>query len=109
MSTTSLVKANIKKAYERKKVKLYALSLSYSGQAINRARAEKTWTDRTSQAVERMFSRAFIDGDEIGFLLAHHVPYGIPLELANDRKYEIIRPIIADLAPKFLADAKKIY
>lgn len=89
-------------------MKLYALSLEYAGQAINKARAEKNWTDRTSQAVDRMFSSAFIDKDEIGFFLSHGVFYGVYLELANDRKYEIIRPVIEELAPLFFKDAQDI-
>ena len=108
MSTVDQVKNNISKIFETRKAKLYALALSYAGQAINKARKEKEWTDRTSQAVERMFTKAFIDDDEIGFFLSHGVIYGIYLELANDRKYEIIRPVIAELAPKFLEDARKI-
>ncbi len=48
-----------------------------------------------------MFTKAFIDGDEIGFLLAHGVDYGVYLELANDRAYEVIRPVITELAPDF--------
>lgn len=108
MSIVDQVKGNISKIYERRKAKLYAISLSYAGQAINKARAEREWTDRTSQAVERMFSKAFLDEDEVGFFLSHGVFYGIYLELANDRKYEIIRPVIKELAPKFLKDARKI-
>jgi hypothetical protein len=108
MATVDQVKKNIAKIYEQRKIKLYALALSYAGQAINKARAEKSWTDRTSQAVERMFSKAFIDKDEIGFFLSHGVIYGIYLELSNDRKYEIIRPVIQELAPKFFEDAKRI-
>jgi len=108
MSTVDQVKANIKNIFEIRKAKLYALSLSYAGQAINKARSEKEWTDRTSQAVERMFAKAFVSKDEIGFFLSHGVIYGIYLELANNRKYEIIRPVIAELAPKFLEDARKI-
>ena len=108
MSTISQVKKNIALIYEQRKVKLYALSLDYAGRAINKARADKKWTDQTGQAVDKMFAQAFIDGDEIGFFLAHGVFYGVYLELANDRKYEIIRPVIAELAPQFFKDAREI-
>ena len=102
------VKKNISNLYEIRRVKLYALSLSYAQRATKRARANKKWTDRTGDAVKRMFSRRIDDGDDLGFFLSHGVEYGIYLELANDRKYEIIRPIIADLADKFYDDAQKI-
>ena len=104
----SAVKTNIAAIYKERKAKLYALALSYAGQAINKARSEKEWTDRTSQAKDRMFAEAFIDGSDIGFFLSHGVDYGLYLELANDRRYEIIRPVIEELAPKFYEDAQKI-
>ena len=108
VSGISNVKENIKNIYELRKVKLYALAISYAQKATRKARTEKKWTDRTSQAVKGIFSRAIKDDNEIGFFTAHTMIYGIYLELANDRNYEIIRPVIAELAPKFIEDAKKI-
>lgn len=111
------VKRNIDKIYARRKAALYALAISYAGQALSifrKEQAEQTfWNNRTNQAYQRVFSKAFkIDKklvqDEIGFFLSHGVIYGIYLELANDRKNEALRPIMMSLAPKFIADAKKI-
>jgi hypothetical protein len=56
-----------------------------------------------------MFTRAFKDRDVIGFLMAHGVPYGPHLELANNRRNEAIRPIMAKWGPKAIADVKKMY
>jgi hypothetical protein len=99
----------VSKIFLQRKAKLYALALDYAGRAITMARADKKWTDRTSQAVDRMFAKAFTTDDDVGFFLSHGVFYGVYLELANDRAYEIIRPVISELGPKFIADAKEIY
>lgn len=108
---------NIVKIYEIRKVKLFALSLEFAGRAINifrqrqgSAQLEKyIWTNQTVQAQKKMFSNAFIDGDEIGFFLSHGVEYGVYLELANDRKFEIIRPIMLELAPQFFKEARELF
>ncbi len=110
-STDKVVK-NIKNAYEVKRIKLIALATEYAGRAINIFRqkqsADGVWTNRTSQALKKMFAKPFVDKQEIGFFLSHGVEYGIYLEVANDRRFEVIRPIMLDLAPKFIADARKI-
>ena len=54
-----------------------------------------------------MFAKAFQDANSIGFFLSHGKSYGVYLELANDRKFEVIRPIIQSLAPEFIKAIKK--
>ena len=119
---------NIKKIIEQRKVKLYALSLSYAGKAINIFRQRQAggnskndfrqsqvgsngafWANQTDQALKKMFSNAFIDGNEIGFFMSHGVEYGVYLELANDRQNESIRPIMLELAPEFFKAVKEIF
>lgn len=106
------VKRNISKIYEQRRVKLFALSLSYAGRAINMFRQRQSgdgyWNNQTFQAANRMFSNAFFDADKIGWFLSHGVQYGVYLELANDRQNEAIAPIIRELAPRFFEDAKKL-
>ena len=102
-----------RKIYGIKAVKLYALSLSYAGKAINMFRSFQSgnvfWDNQTDDAMKRMFSKAFIDQSEVGWFLSHGVEYGIYLELANDRQNEAIKPIIEILAPQFFRDAKELY
>lgn len=109
MSTTKEVGNNIESAFDSKAVKIYALALEYAGTAINKAREEHPWNDQTYQALDRMFSKAFVSGKEIGFLLAHGVDYGVYLEKANDGKNEILHKVIAEIGPEFLREAKEIY
>lgn len=110
---TNKVTGNIRKIYGQRAVKLFALSLSYAGQAINIFRQEQSeqtfWKNQTGQASSRMFSNAFIEGSTVGWFLSHGVEYGVYLELANDRQNEAIRPIIRALAPKFFKDAEGLY
>jgi hypothetical protein len=109
---TAKVKKNILSIYQRRKIKLYALATSYAGKAINifrREQGEQTfWTNQTNDAYKRMFAKQFARDDEIGFFLSHGVEYGIYLELANDRQFEAIRPIMMSLAPQFIKDARKV-
>ena len=101
-----------KAIYGQKSVKLYALSLSYAGKAINMFRSFQDgnvfWDNQTDQAMRRMFSNAFIDSQSVGFFLSHGVEYGVYLELANDRQNEAIKPIIDILAPKFFQEARAL-
>ena len=111
------VKNNIVKLIEFKKVKLFALSLEFAGKAINIFRSRQgteqgvkyIWTNQTNDAEKRMFSNAFIDGDEIGFFLSHGAAHGVYLELANDRKFEAIRPIMLELAPEFFKAVEELF
>ena len=107
------VLSNTDKIYQERRVKLFALSLSYAGRAVNLFRQRQSggeyWENQTNQALTRMFSNAFIDGDQVGWFLSHGVQYGVYLELANDRQNEAIAPIIRELAPKFFKDVKELF
>jgi hypothetical protein len=50
------------------------------------------WTDRTTNARNGLFSRAYHIGDKLGIVLAHSVRYGFYLETKPRRKGG--RPII---------------
>jgi hypothetical protein len=110
------VKRNISNRFELRKVKLYALSLDYAGRIINDFRSLQpggqletgVWTNQTTNARNTMFSRAFKHDSEVGFFLSHFEHYGIYLELANDRKYEVIRPLIKKYARPFYKAARAI-
>jgi hypothetical protein len=108
----AVVKNNITSIFEQKKVKIYALSLSYAAKAINRFRAQQDgnvyWDNQTNDAKNRMFSSAFIEKEVIGWFLSHGVQYGVYLESANDRQNEAILPIVSVFAQPFFDDVRKI-
>lgn len=109
---------NIRAAYERKSVAVKALCEEYAERALQLARdvqpmgtagTSGIWDNQTGQAIARLFAEAYETDSTCGFFIAHEVDYGIYLELANNRQREILRPIIEELAPKFLEDVKVIY
>lgn len=63
-----------------------------SGESQNDMRVNAPWTDRTSNARNGLFAKAFVEGGEHGEVLYHTMDYGIWLELANSGKYRIIWP-----------------
>jgi hypothetical protein len=112
------VTGRIKTIYDRRRAYLYALSLAYAGYAIRRFRARQPaakgargryWTNRTGQAAARMFTRAFMDGDSVGWRMSHGVKYGVYLELANNRRNEAIRLIVEAFGLAMITAVKKYY
>lgn len=104
---------NINNIYKRREAAVFAISLNYSAIALNYFRqvqsADGFWTNRTRQALDRMFSNAFIESNSVGWFMAHGIDYGVYLELANDRKNEAIRPTIQRFAGRFLNAVKGLY
>ena len=112
------VKQNIKGIYERRKAAIYALALDYAALAINYFQLVQPpvpgsnglfWTNRTGQAAARMFTNAEMTANAISWFMAHGVQYGVYLELANDRRYAAINPIIQRYASRFIQDVYKLY
>lgn len=104
---------NISNIYERRAAAVYALSLEYAAIALRYFRNVQSgngfWINRTSEALNRMFSDAFREKNEIGWFMAHGVDYGVNLELANDRKHEAIRPIIQRFSGRYINAVKRLY
>jgi len=104
------VKGNIAVIYERRKAYLYALCLAFAGYAIRNFRARQPaaigargryWVNRTGQAAARMFTSAFKTESVLGWRMSHGVPYGVYLELANNRRNQAIRPTVEKYAAVF--------
>lgn len=70
-------------------------AVQYSANDIqNHMRQHAPWTDRTSNARQGLFTRAFRDAKGYTIILAHSVPYGIWLEVRHDGRYAIINPTL---------------
>ena len=67
------------------------------------------WDNETKQALQRLFSDSFMEDDSVGFFLAHGVEYGVYLELANDRKHELLRPTAEKYALRFKLYAQELF
>lgn len=99
--------------FERKKAALFAYAQLLSVEALtelqDRQKDNAFWNNETFQALQRLFSDAFMEDDAVGFFLAHGVEYGIYLELANDRQNEALRPMAEKYALKFKLFAQELY
>lgn len=113
MTDVERVKSNIRNIISRKLVASNALCRYYSARALETFRRfqgfNSFWENRTNSAYNLVSAEAIKADNEIGFLLAHHVEYGVYLELANDRKHEALWPIIRDLDSQFEIDLRKIW
>lgn len=107
------VKKNIRAIYKRRIEATVALSEYYAGVALQEFRKEQSgnafWTNRTRTAVNTVFSGKIEETNFTGFFLAHAVEYGVYLEMANDRKYEALRPVVSSLVQKYKKDLRRIW
>lgn len=87
---------------------LYALSQQTALEAINSAKHNAPWEDQTTQARAQLFMTAYRSDEAIGFFVAHGVQYGVYLELANDGKYEILRPTINVFGQQFFVGVRRL-
>lgn len=79
------------------------LALSGALEMENYAKANRPWTDRTSQA--RLRLKGSVEHQERtkwDLVLSHGVDYGVFLEFAHERKYAIIFPTIQIKAPDIM-------
>jgi hypothetical protein len=123
------VSRNLDAIFARKRAAVLALCIAYAGQVLAEFRAQQMvgsgggswidryngrgtgryWNNQTEAAARTVFADAFIDGDDLGFFIAHLVEYGVYLELANDRRHEALRPLIEAWYPRFMRDLAAIY
>lgn len=107
------VKREIKDVYTRRRAAVYALAIKWAAAAIREFRERQAnnyyWNNETTIAYRTMFTSAFIDGDEIGFLMAHAISYGVYLELANNGRNQAIRPIMNAFSIFFVTDVRRLY
>jgi len=92
--------------------------LRWAAEMLNRFRRDqpaapgtkgKFWNNQTGQASARMLTRAIKYSDGAAFRMQHGVNYGVYLELANDRRYQAIAPMILEVYPLFNQELKDLY
>lgn len=62
------------------------------------------WTDRTGAARSGLVAIPQVKSDMIGLMMAYSVNYGIWLEVAHNRKYEIIQSAMRIMGEKMMRD-----
>jgi hypothetical protein len=74
----------------------------------NYMKTNAPWKDQTTNARNGLAARAYREGDEIGIVLFHQVPYGIYLETRWGGKYAIIEPTIDVMGPEVMAKYERL-
>lgn len=72
------------------------------------AKEQAKWTDRTGHARARLTGYTEEEENKIRIVLSHGVDYGIWLELANEKRYAIVKPIIELEAPFIMRDFENL-
>jgi hypothetical protein len=123
------VSRNLDAIFARKRAAVLALCLAYAAQILAEFRVQQLvgpgggswidryngqgvgryWNNQTETAAKTVFADAYIDGEDLGFFIAHMMDYGVYLELANDRRHEALRPLIEKYYPLFRRDLQAIY
>lgn len=65
----------------------------------NYMKTNAPWTDQTGNARNGLTARPFQEGETVGIVLSHSVPYGIYLEAKWSGRYAIIQPTIDAMGP----------
>lgn len=75
----------------------------------NHMRTNAPWTDRTGNARQGLFGRAYRNGVS-GYVIVYYgtVPYQIWLEVANSGKYKIINPTLQVMGPRVMANLQGV-
>lgn len=73
------------------------------------AKKEAPWVDRTGNARQTLQGFSQEDGDAVTLGVAHNVDYGPYLELANNKKYGILRTTILKHAPGILKGLQALF
>lgn len=71
-------------------------------------RSNAPWTDRTANARQGLFAKAFQDGLNHGIVCYHTMPYGIWLEVKNNGQYAIIVPTIQVKGREVMAQMNRL-
>lgn len=71
----------------------------------NYAKEHRPWTDRTGDARRRLTAKSYREENLLIIELAHGVPYGVYLELANAGKYAIIEEALRTVGTREILPA----
>ena len=72
------------------------------------AKEQAKWTDRTGTARQRLQGYTYRTSTGWRIVLAHGVDYGIWLELANEKRFAIVGPLIDLASPYILKDFENL-
>ena len=71
-------------------------------------RSTAPWTDRTGNARQGLFAKAFKDAGEVGIVAYHTMPYGIWLEVKHEGQYAVITPTVPLEGARIMQEVSKL-
>jgi len=86
-----------------------AATALHARQAVNYARTNAPWTDRTTNARNGLFARAERDAPVYRIIIGHSVPYGVWLEVRWSGRYAILRPTVDHEGPELMRTVSTMY
>lgn len=87
---------------------LTELGHTMAAQIRSAAQQNAPWTDRTSQARQRLMARAFMEGTRLVIILFHQVHYGIWLEVRWAGRWGVIMKTINQFFPQVMRLASRL-
>lgn len=109
MSGSAQVITNMYKWAEMKRAGVEGASRVAAAHAQNYARTNKRWKDQTGNARGMLNGGMFWETMAIlKIFMSHGVEYGIYLELAHDRKYQILEEALNKVKDDWFNAVKKI-
>lgn len=103
------VKKNLHEWADRQRAAVITLANNWAGQLEGRAKTTAPWTDRTGNARNGLFGGVEVKGTEVFIRLGHSMEYGIFLELANDGRFAVLKPIIDQAVPEIYDSYKRLW
>jgi len=115
---------NLKKLPDKVHRAVHGVMQFHEGRIQSHMRDNAPWTDRTTNARNGLFAKAYEDdgggpgrdslgrftgsSHKHGIVLYHTMPYGIWLEVRNSGRYAIILPTIEEKGPEVMASIRKL-
>lgn len=90
--TSDTLTPGLRMAPEKFHLRMAAVMEYEANEAQDYMRINAPWTDRTGNARQGLFGRAFRDAKRHVIVLYHTMPYGIWLEVKQSGQYAIIVP-----------------
>lgn len=100
--------AGIREGNERVHAKVMSVLEYKAPQVEAHMKINAPWTDQTGNARQGLAAQAFDEGDNMGIVLYHQVPYGIWLEVKNSGEYAIIDPTLEVMGPEVMRSLERI-
>lgn len=86
-----------------------AATAYHATQAVNYARTNAPWTDRTTNARNGLFATAQRDAPVYRIIIGHSVPYGVWLEVRWAGRYQILRPTVDHEGPELMKTVSTMF